>query len=115
MLGKTLGEGTFGKVKLAVADDGEKVAIKILDKESIQKQKMGTQVKREISIMKALTHRHVVNLKEVLASRSKIFLVRCECAARPLPPPPAPPPHPHTRVRHYDHLRQLSRATANVR
>ena len=68
-------------MKLAIADDGEKVAIKILDKETIQKQKMGTQVKREISIMKALTHAHVVNLKEVLASRSKIFLVRARPGA----------------------------------
>jgi serine/threonine protein kinase len=51
------------------------VAIKVLDKEKIQKQSMGTQVKKEISIMKLVRHVHVVSLKEVLASRTKIFIV----------------------------------------
>ena len=36
MLGKTIGEGTFGKVKMATHTlTGEKVAIKILVKEKI--------------------------------------------------------------------------------
>ena len=75
-LGKTLGEGTFGKVKRAVNTETKKVvAIKILDKEKIQKQNMGSQVKKEISIMKMVHHTHVVKLLEVLASRSKIFIV----------------------------------------
>ncbi|CAM9103426.1 unnamed protein product [Discosporangium mesarthrocarpum] len=84
-IGKTIGEGTFGKVKLAVnTETGEKVAIKarypdkcVLDKSIIQKQNMGAQVKREISIMKLVCHAYVVQLREVLASSSKIFLV-CE-------------------------------------
>jgi serine/threonine protein kinase len=75
-IGKTLGEGTFGKVKYAVnTDTGERVAIKILDKEKIQKQNMGAQIKKEISIMKMVKNRHVVKLYEVLASRTKIFIV----------------------------------------
>lgn len=53
----------------------EWVAIKVLDKEKIQKQNMGAQVKKEISIMKLVRHPHVVQLKEVLASRTKIFIV----------------------------------------
>eukprot|EP00741_Cyanophora_paradoxa_P008701 tig00001371_g8423.t1 len=49
-LGRTLGEGTFGKVKYASnTETGERVAIKILDKEKIQKQNMGEQIKKEIS------------------------------------------------------------------
>ena len=51
------------------------VAIKVLDKERIQKQSMGSQIKKEISIMKQLSHENVVKLKEVLASRTKIFIV----------------------------------------
>lgn len=47
----------------------------MLDKEKIQKQNMGSQVKKEISIMKLVRHPHVVQLKEVLASRTKIFIV----------------------------------------
>ena len=75
-LGKTLGEGTFGKVKRAVNTETQKiVAIKVLDKDKIQKQNMGSQVKKEISIMKLVHHLHVVKLIEVLASRTKIFIV----------------------------------------
>ena len=45
-IGKTLGEGTFGKVKFAMNQEtGEGVAIKVLDKEKIQKQSMGAQVR----------------------------------------------------------------------
>jgi serine/threonine protein kinase len=56
-------------------ETGERVAIKVLDKEKIQKQNMGLQIKKEISIMKMVRHQHVVVLKEVLASRTKIFIV----------------------------------------
>lgn len=77
-IGKTIGEGTFGKVKLAInTETGDKMAIKVLDKSIIQRQNMGAQVKREISIMKLVRHPYVVQLREVLASSSKIFLV-CE-------------------------------------
>mmetsp|Transcript_67026 Transcript_67026/g.111409 ORF Transcript_67026/g.111409 Transcript_67026/m.111409 type:complete len:434 (+) Transcript_67026:98-1399(+) len=75
-IGRTLGEGTFGKVKMAVnTETNERVAIKILDKDKIQKQNMGEQIKKEIAVMKMVKQRHVVNLLEVLASRSKIFIV----------------------------------------
>ena len=71
-----MGEGTFGKVKRAVNTETQDiVAIKVLDKDKIQKQNMGSQVKKEISIMKLVHHTHVVKLIEVLASRTKIFIV----------------------------------------
>ena len=56
-------------------DTNERVAIKILDKEKIHKQNMGEQIKKEIAVMKMVKQRHVVNLLEVLASRTKIFIV----------------------------------------
>ena len=75
-LGRTLGEGTFGKVKYAVnVETQEAVAIKVLDKEKIQKQNMGNQIKKEISIMKMVKHKFIVGMIEVLASKSKIFIV----------------------------------------
>lgn len=44
-LGKTLGEGTFAKVKIARdMETGANVAIKVLDKEKILKHKMVEQV-----------------------------------------------------------------------
>jgi 5'-AMP-activated protein kinase catalytic alpha subunit len=75
-MGRTLGEGTFGKVKHAVnSETNEVVAIKVLDKDKIQKQQMGNQIKREISIMKMVKHRYIVEMIEVLASKTKIFIV----------------------------------------
>ena len=54
-LGRTLGEGSFGKVKHAIdTETNEEVAIKVLDKEKIQQQNMGQQIKKEISIMKVI-------------------------------------------------------------
>lgn len=44
-LGRTVGEGTFAKVKFARnVETGENVAIKILDKEKVLKHKMIAQV-----------------------------------------------------------------------
>mmetsp|Transcript_17338 Transcript_17338/g.27024 ORF Transcript_17338/g.27024 Transcript_17338/m.27024 type:complete len:367 (+) Transcript_17338:711-1811(+) len=51
------------------------VAMKILDKGKILAQNMGSQIKREISIMKVFSHPRIVKLKEVLASKTKIYLI----------------------------------------
>ncbi|KAL4346095.1 hypothetical protein AHAS_Ahas11G0344100 [Arachis hypogaea] len=66
-LGRTIGEGTFSKVKLAVNEDnGEKVAIKVIDKHM---------VKREISTMKLLHHPNIVRIFEVIGTKTKIYIV----------------------------------------
>lgn len=75
-IGRTIGEGTFAKVKFAQnAETGESVAMKILDKEAILKHRMVDQIKREISIMKLVRHPNIVRLHEVLASRTKIYII----------------------------------------
>ncbi|KAJ1421343.1 Serine/threonine-protein kinase, active site [Sesbania bispinosa] len=75
-IGRTIGEGTFAKVKFAQnTETGESVAMKVLDRSTIIKHKMIDQIKREISIMKLVRHPHVVRLYEVLASRTKIYIV----------------------------------------
>ena len=52
LLGKTLGEGTFGKVKLGTHIlTGEKVAIKILEKSKIKDKSDVERVTREIHIL----------------------------------------------------------------
>jgi serine/threonine protein kinase len=66
-LGRGLGEGTFGKVKYAVdTETNGAVAIKILDKEKIQKQNMGNQIKKEISIMKMVKHKYIVGMVRLI-------------------------------------------------
>ncbi|KAK8513405.1 hypothetical protein V6N13_002149 [Hibiscus sabdariffa] len=75
-MGRTLGEGTFAKVKFARnSETGEPVAIKILDKEKVLKHKMAEQIKREIATMKLIKHPNVVRLYEVMGSKTKIFIV----------------------------------------
>ncbi|KAF8391020.1 hypothetical protein HHK36_023320 [Tetracentron sinense] len=75
-LGRTLGEGTFAKVKFARnVEKGENVAIKILDKEKVLKHKMIGQIKREISTMKLIRHPNVIRMYEVMASKTKIYIV----------------------------------------
>ncbi|XP_026414584.1 CBL-interacting protein kinase 32-like isoform X1 [Papaver somniferum] len=75
-LGRTIGEGTFAKVKFAKnSETGEPVAIKILDKEKVLKHKMAEQIRREISTMKLIKHPYVVQLYEVMGSKTKIFIV----------------------------------------
>lgn len=75
-VGRTIGEGTFAKVKFAQnTETGESVAMKVLDRSAIIKHKMADQIKREISIMKLVRHPYVVRLHEVLASRTKIYII----------------------------------------
>ncbi|XP_012854635.1 PREDICTED: CBL-interacting protein kinase 24 [Erythranthe guttata] len=75
-LGRTIGEGTFAKVKFAQSTEtGESVAIKVLAKSTILKHKMVDQIKREISIMKIVRHPCIVKLHEVLSSHTKIYIV----------------------------------------
>ncbi|GMG98843.1 hypothetical protein Nepgr_000683 [Nepenthes gracilis] len=75
-LGRTIGEGTFAKVKFARnSETGEPVAIKIMDKDKVIKHKMAEQIKREIATMKRIKHPNVVCLYEVMGSKTKIFIV----------------------------------------
>ncbi|KAL5160775.1 CBL-interacting serine/threonine-protein kinase 9 [Glycine soja] len=66
-LGKTIGEGSFAKVKFAKnVENGNHVAIKILDRNHL---------KKEISAMKMINHPNVVKIYEVMASKTKIYIV----------------------------------------
>ncbi|KAE8689735.1 CBL-interacting serine/threonine-protein kinase 8 [Hibiscus syriacus] len=74
-IGRTIGEGTFAKVKFAQnTETGESVAMKVLDRSTIIKHKMVDQIKREISIMKLVRHPYVVRLHEA-TSRTKIYII----------------------------------------
>ncbi|XP_076929245.1 CBL-interacting serine/threonine-protein kinase 10-like [Bidens hawaiensis] len=73
-LGRLLGQGTFAKVYYArnIAT-GQSVAIKVIDKEKVLRVGLINQIKREISIMKRVRHPNVIQLYEVMATRTKIY------------------------------------------
>ena len=75
-LGRLLGQGTFAKVYYARnLKTGLGVAIKIIDKEKVLKVGMIDQIKREIAVMRLIRHPNVVELYEVMASKTKIYFV----------------------------------------
>eukprot|EP01063_Lacrimia_lanifica_P002013 TRINITY_DN11051_c0_g1_i1.p1 TRINITY_DN11051_c0_g1~~TRINITY_DN11051_c0_g1_i1.p1 ORF type:complete len:321 (+),score=142.21 TRINITY_DN11051_c0_g1_i1:76-963(+) len=75
-LGKTLGSGTYSKVKVAVdIETNKKYAVKIVDKQILTKGHMEQQLKREIAIMKLLSHRNVLGMQDVLQTGKNIYLV----------------------------------------
>lgn len=73
-LGRILGHGSFAKVYLARnLQSGKSVAMKVVGKEKVIKVGMMEQVKREISVMKMVKHPNIVELHEVMASKTKIY------------------------------------------
>mmetsp|Transcript_21187 Transcript_21187/g.36379 ORF Transcript_21187/g.36379 Transcript_21187/m.36379 type:complete len:717 (+) Transcript_21187:149-2299(+) len=77
ILGKTLGVGSTGKVKLGIhKDTGQKVAIKIVKKEFLEsKPSLRKKVEREIAVMKLIDHPNVLRLFDVFETISHLFLV----------------------------------------
>ncbi|CAI5982261.1 unnamed protein product [Closterium sp. NIES-64] len=75
-LGKTLGVGSFGKVKVAEhVLTGHKVAIKILNRRKIRSMDMEEKVRREIKILRLFMHPHIIRLYEVIETPADIFVV----------------------------------------
>lgn len=61
VVGRSLGEGTFGKVRLGTHTlTGESVAIKILEKDKISDKADIERVTREIQILKIVRHPNVI-------------------------------------------------------
>ncbi|CAA7406218.1 unnamed protein product [Spirodela intermedia] len=75
-LGRLLGQGNFAKVYYARnIKTAQSVAIKVIDKEKVMRVGLMDQIKREISVMKLVSHPNIVQLHEVMATKSKIFVV----------------------------------------
>jgi 5'-AMP-activated protein kinase catalytic alpha subunit len=75
-LGRMLGQGTFGKVHYARnRDSNQSVAIKMMDKDKVLKVGLSEQIRREITTMRLVAHKNIVELHEVMATRNKIYFV----------------------------------------
>lgn len=60
---RTLGEGSFGKVKLAVhTSTGQQVALKIIARKKLISRDMAGRVEREIEYLQLLRHPHIIKL-----------------------------------------------------
>ena len=81
LLNEEIGSGGFAKVVLGThIPTGEKVAIKIMDKEQILSDDLNKErVLSEIAILKIVRHNNIIKLYEVMETPQKIFLVMEYC------------------------------------
>lgn len=73
---KTLGEGSFGKVKLAThVVSGQKVALKIIARRKLVTRDMAGRIEREIQYLQLLRHPHIIKLYTVITTPQDIIMV----------------------------------------
>ncbi|EAY22030.1 CAMK family protein kinase [Trichomonas vaginalis G3] len=74
---KSIGSGSYGKVKLAEhKETGQKVAIKIVKKSLFMSApEMQEKIQREISIMRLLDHPHLLKLVDVYESVRHLYII----------------------------------------
>lgn len=79
-IGRLLGQGTFAKVYFARRiSTNQSVAIKVIDKEKVLRVGMMNQIKREISVMRIARHPNIVQLYEVMATKTRIYFIMEYC------------------------------------
>ena len=73
---KTIGEGTFGKVKLSIhLLTNENVAIKILEKSRITDKEELERVEKEINYLKLFNHPNIIQVYEVIENVHNFYIV----------------------------------------
>ena len=85
VLGEVIGEGNFGVVRLAnQIKIGEKLAIKIINKNKITKESDIIRIKKEISILKKIRHKNIIQIYEVMESNQNIYIAMEICEGKEL-------------------------------
>jgi serine/threonine protein kinase len=75
-IGRPIGQGKFGRVYLARETESKFiVAVKILNKSSLQQHSMECQLRREIEVQSQLRHPNVLRLHGFFADAAKIYLI----------------------------------------
>jgi len=82
IISKTLGKGTFGKVKIAYNKDNknEKYACKILLKSNIKDEDDSIRCKREMDILKKMHHVNVVRTYEIVSTDTTFYIFMDFCS-----------------------------------
>ena len=84
ILEETIGEGAFAKVKLARhIQTGEKVAIKIINKEEIYNFDI-KKIKKEINILQRLKHKNIIQLYEIMETHKNLYIIMEYCEGKEL-------------------------------
>ena len=77
---QTLGEGTFGKVKLGIyLPTNEKVAVKIIEKERMTDKEDIVRLKREFDMLSKFNHPNVILVTEIFESNDSYYSVMEYC------------------------------------
>ena len=85
ILGEVIGEGNFGTVRLATQIKiGEKLAIKIINKNNIKKKSDIVRIKKEISILKKIRHKNIIQIYEVMESNQNVYIAMENCEGKEL-------------------------------
>jgi Neu-associated kinase len=81
LLGRTLGEGAFAKVKEALhITTGEKVAVKVIDKKKAKDDAyVHRNLRREAKLLQMLRQRNIIQLLEVVETDNSYYLVTELC------------------------------------
>ena len=80
LLGEALGEGAFAKVRLATQIHiKEKCAIKIVDKRLLEDTTDIQRLKKEIKILKSIRHKNIIQLFDIMESKTNLYFVLEYC------------------------------------
>jgi len=73
---RNIGEGSFGKVKLARhRATGQEVAMKIINRRKLISRDLAGRIEREIQYLQLLRHPHIIKLYNVITTKTEIYMV----------------------------------------